>query len=61
MHGGSVFLAIGAVIALAVIGLAWYVISSIGSSQPTVAVAALAALAAVLTAVPPIIKAIRGE
>jgi hypothetical protein len=61
MHGSSVFLAIGAVIALAVVGLAWYVMSSIGSSQPAVAVAALAALAAVLTAVPPIIKAIRGE
>jgi hypothetical protein len=59
--GGSVLLAIGAVIALAVVGLAWYVMSSIGSSQPAVAVAALAALAAVLTAVPPIIKAIRGE
>src|SRR5262249_33723544 len=61
MRDGSVFLAIGAVVALAVVGLAWYVMSSIGSSQPATAVAALAALAAVLTALPPIIKAIRGE
>jgi hypothetical protein len=51
----------GVVIALAVIGLAWIIVLTLGSVQPTAAVAALAGLAAVLGAVPPIIRAVRGR
>lgn len=51
----------GVLIALAVIGLAWYVVLSLGPTQPTAVVAALTGLAGVLAALPPIIRAIRGR
>jgi len=61
MHSNAASVLAGVVIALAVIGLAWYVVSSLGPTQPTAAVAALTGLAGVLAAVPPIIRAIRGR
>lgn len=60
MKGSSMSAVAAVVIALAVIGLAWFVVFSLGSAQPTAAVAALTGLAAVLAAVPPIIRAVRG-
>jgi hypothetical protein len=51
----------GVLIALAVIGLAWYVVLSLGPTQPTAVVASLTGLTGVLAALPPIIKAIRGR
>lgn len=51
----------GVVIALAVIGLAWYVVLTLGSAQPAAAVAALTGLAGVLAALPPIIRAVHGR
>jgi hypothetical protein len=51
----------GVVIALAVIGLAWYVVLTLGPAQPAAAVAALTGLAGVLAALPPIIRAVRGR
>lgn len=61
MHGDGVSVVAGAVIALTAMGLAWYVMSSIGSTQPAIAVAALTGLAAILTALAPIIRALRGR
>jgi hypothetical protein len=51
----------GALIALAVIVLAGYVVTRLAVTQPGIAVGVLAALATVLAALPPIIKALRGR
>jgi hypothetical protein len=52
---------LGALIILAVIGLAWYVVFTFSPSQPTATAAALASLAGVLAALPPIIRAFHGR
>lgn len=51
----------GALIALAVIVLVGYVVTRLAVTQPGIAVGVLAALATVLAALPPIIKALRGR
>jgi hypothetical protein len=61
MQNNWVCVLAGVVIALAVIGLAWYVVSSLGTTAPTAAVATLTGLAGVLATVPPIIRAVRGR
>jgi hypothetical protein len=48
-------------VALAVIGLTGYLVTRLSSTSPTVIAAVLTAFAAVLAAIPPIIKAIRGR
>jgi hypothetical protein len=50
----------GVLIALAVIGLTGFVVERLSGTTPVVIAAVLAAFAAVLAAVPPIIKALRG-
>jgi small-conductance mechanosensitive channel len=52
---------VGALVVLAVIALAGYVVTRLASSQPGIAAGVLTALAAVLAALPPIIKALRGR
>jgi hypothetical protein len=52
---------VGALVVLAVLALAGYVVTRLASAQPGLAVGVLAALATVLTALPPIIKALRGR
>jgi hypothetical protein len=49
----------GALVTLAVIGLTGFVVVRLGASTPAITAAVLTAFAAVLAAVPPIIKALR--
>lgn len=51
----------GVLVALAVIGLAGYLVADLSGTSPTVIAAVLTAFAAVLAAIPPIIKALRGR
>jgi hypothetical protein len=53
--------AAGVFIALAVIGLTGYLVVQLSVTSPAVAAAVLASFAAVLAAIPPIIKALRGR
>jgi hypothetical protein len=53
--------AAGVLIALVVIGLTGFLVVQLSVTSPAVAAAVLTAFAAVLTAIPPIIKAIRGR
>lgn len=50
----------GASVALAVIGLTGFVVARLGTITPAATAAALGAVATVLAAVPPIIRALRG-
>ena len=52
---------VGAVVVLAVVVLAGYVVTRLGPGQPAVAAGVLTAVAAMLAAVPAIIKALRGD
>lgn len=52
---------VGALIALAVIALAGYVVALLGPAEPAVLAGMFAGLAGLLAAVPPIIKALRGN
>lgn len=61
MHNNALSVIAGVVIVLAVIGLSGYIVRQIGATAPAVAVAALAGLASVLAAVPPVIRAVRGK
>ena len=54
-------LAAGVLVALAVIGLTGVVVVVLSATTPVVIAAVLSAFAAVLAAVPPIIKALRGR
>ncbi|MEV1171804.1 hypothetical protein [Nonomuraea sp. NPDC049784] len=51
----------GALIALAVIALAGYVVTRLDTAEPSVIAGMFAGLAALLAGVPPIIRAIRGR
>ena len=51
----------GVLVALAVIALTGFIVFRLSGTTPAVIAAALAAFAAVLAAVPPIIKALRGR
>jgi hypothetical protein len=51
---------IGAGLAMAVIALAAYVVVLLGTTNPWLIAAVLTALSAVLGAIPPIIRAVRG-
>lgn len=53
--------AAGALIALAVIGLTGFLVVQLSVTSPAVAAAVLTGFAAVLAAIPPIIKALRGR
>lgn len=53
--------AAGVLIALAVIGLTGFLVARLSGTSPAVAAAVLTAFAAVLAAIPPIIKALRGR
>ena len=53
--------AAGVVVAFAVIGLTGYVLVALSATTPVVIAAVLTAFAAVLAAIPPIIKAFRGR
>lgn len=53
--------AAGVFIALAVIGLTGYLVVQLSVTSPAVAAAVLTSFAAVLAAIPPIIKALRGR
>jgi hypothetical protein len=53
--------AAGVFIALAVIGLTGFLVVQLSVTSPAVAAAVLTAFAAVLAAIPPIIKALRGR
>lgn len=59
-HSGPLLLA-GLVTALAAIGLAALIVVRFSSAEPVITAAVLAAAAAVLGAVPPIIRALRGR
>ena len=52
---------VGALVALAVVALAAYVVTRLSSTGPAVAAGVLAAVAAVLAVIPAIIKALRGR
>lgn len=52
---------VGAGVVLAVIVLAGFVVLELGAANPGGAVAAITALTALLAAVPPIIRALRGR
>jgi len=54
-------MAAGMLIALAVIGLTGFLVVQLSVTSPAVAAAVLTAFAAVLAAIPPIIKALRGR
>ena len=60
-NGDPYVVAAGALIALAVIGLTGYVVVALSATTPVVIAAVLTAFAAVLAAVPPIIRALRGR
>jgi VIT1/CCC1 family predicted Fe2+/Mn2+ transporter len=51
----------GALVALAVLGLTGFLVAQLSGTSPAVIAAVLTAFAAVLAAVPPIIKALRGR
>ncbi len=51
----------GVLVALAVIGLTGFMVAQLSGATPAVIAAALTAFAAVLAAVPPIIRALRGR
>jgi hypothetical protein len=51
----------GVLVALAVVGLTGFVVYRLSGTAPAVTAAVLGALAAVLAAVPPIIKSLRGR
>ena len=51
----------GTAVVLAVIALAAYVVTTLGPGQPAVAAGVLTAVAAMLAALPAIIKALRGR
>jgi hypothetical protein len=51
----------GVLVVLAVTGLTGYLVADLSGTNPAVIAAVLTAFAAVLAAVPPIIKAIRGR
>ena len=51
----------GVLISLAAIGLAGFLVVALSSSTPAAIAAALTAFAAVLAAIPPIIRALRGR
>jgi len=53
--------AAGVLIALAVIGLAGFLVVQLSGTSPAVTAAVLTAFAAVLAAIPPIIKVLRGR
>jgi hypothetical protein len=62
MRNSDLFVAAaGVFIALAVIGLTGYLVVQLSVTSPAVAAAVLASFAAVLAAIPPIIKALRGR
>ena len=61
MQNDRLVVAVGAVIVLAVLALAAYVVNRLVPSEPTVAAGILTGIAAVLAALPPIIKALRGR
>ena len=61
MQNDRLVVAVGAVIVLAVLALAAYVVSRMVPGQPAVAAGILTGIAAVLTAIPPVIKALRGR
>jgi predicted tellurium resistance membrane protein TerC len=50
----------GVAVALAVVGLTGFVVARLSATTPVVIAAVLGAVATVLAAVPPIIKALRG-
>jgi hypothetical protein len=52
---------VGIIVILAVVALAGYVVATLASTQPAVVVGVLTAIAAMLAAVPPIIRALRGD
>jgi hypothetical protein len=52
---------VGTLVVLAVLGLAGFVVAQLGSGEPAVIASVFSALAILLAAVPPIIKAIRGR
>ncbi len=54
-------MAAGMLIALAVIGLTGFLVVQLSVTSPAAAAAVLTAFAAVLAAIPPIIKALRGR
>lgn len=51
----------GTLVTISIIGLAALVVIKFSTTTPVVAAAVLTAIAAVLTAVPPIIRALRGR
>ena len=51
----------GIVVILAIVGLTGYVVATFAVSGPAVATGVLTATAAVLAAIPPIIRALRGR
>ncbi len=53
--------AAGVLIALAAIGLTGFLVVALSASAPAAIAAALTAFAAVLAAIPPIIRALRGR
>jgi predicted tellurium resistance membrane protein TerC len=59
-NGDPYIVAAGVLIALAVIGLTAFLVVQLAGAAPAVA-AVLTAFAAVLAAIPPIIKALRGR
>lgn len=61
MQNDRLVVAVGAVIVLAVLALAAYVVNRLVPGQPAVAAGILTGIAAILAALPPIIKALRGR
>ena len=61
MQNDRLVVLVGAVVVLAVIAVAAYIVTRLAHAQPGIAVGVLAALATVLAALPPIIKALRGR
>ncbi|WP_157518182.1 hypothetical protein [Herbidospora mongoliensis] len=51
----------GALIVLAVVGLAGYVVTQLATTEPVVIAGVFGGVAALLAAIPPIIKALRGR
>lgn len=61
MQSSAVSVLASAAIVLVIIALAWYVVSIFSPGQPTAVAEALTGVAGMLTAVPPIIRAVRGR
>jgi len=61
VHDDRLVVWVGAVVVLAIVALAAYVVTRLSSGQPAVAAGVLTAVAAMLAAVPAIIKALRGD